>query len=157
MSAPSDSICVLHVDDEPDIAQLTARFLNHVDERINVEIARSTQNALQRLKEGSFDCILSDYDMPAQNGIEFLRSVRSRNPTLPFMLYTGVGSEEIASTAISAGVTEYLQKDQGRDHYQVLANRIKIAVSKYRAERKVDAIKRRYRRLIQETTDVINR
>jgi PAS domain S-box-containing protein len=71
--------------------------------------------------------------MPNQNGIEFLRSVREIYPDLPFILFTGKGSEEVASEAISAGVSDYLQKESGTDQYTVLANRIANLVSQYRA------------------------
>ncbi|MFB6281067.1 MAG: PAS domain S-box protein, partial [Haloferacaceae archaeon] len=54
------------------------------------------------------------------------------------------GSEEVASDAISAGVTDYLQKDTGTGQYTVLANRVRNAVERYRAEqarqRQQDAI-----------------
>uniref|UniRef100_UPI003EBA954A PAS domain S-box protein n=1 Tax=Halobaculum sp. EA56 TaxID=3421648 RepID=UPI003EBA954A len=84
---------------------------------------------------GDVDCVVSDYEMPGRNGIDFLERVREEYPELPFILYTGKGSEEVASDAISAGVTDYLQKGSGTDQYTVLANRIKNAVGRYRAER----------------------
>lgn len=66
--------------------------------------------------------------MPGQNGIEFLETDREEYPNLPFILYTGKGSEEVASDAISAGATDYLQKGSGTDQYQLLANRTPNAV-----------------------------
>jgi DNA-binding NtrC family response regulator len=53
--------------------------------------------------------------MPGVDGLEFLASVREEYPDLPFILFTGKGSEEIASEAISRGVTDYLQKETGTD------------------------------------------
>ncbi|TKX76585.1 PAS domain S-box protein, partial [Halorubrum sp. SD626R] len=52
---------------------------------------------------------------------------------LPFILYTGKGSEEIAAQAINAGVTGYLQKG-GPDQHRRLANRVKHAATEYRAQ-----------------------
>jgi len=80
------------------------------------------------LADADVDCIVSDFDMPDQNGIEFLETVREEYPDLPFILYTGKGSEEVASDAISTGVTDYLQKESGTDHHSLLANRIRQAV-----------------------------
>ena len=128
------NIRVLHVDDEPDFAELTADFLKREDDRFTVETAMSASGGLEHLSQEDFDCIISDYDMPGQNGIEFLKSVRKNAPDLPFVLFTGKGSEEIASEAISAGVTDYLQKESGTDQYTVLANRLRNAVQRYRAE-----------------------
>jgi PAS domain S-box-containing protein len=73
--------------------------------------------------------------MPRQNGLEFLEAVREEYPELPFILYTGKGSEEVASDAISAGATDYIQKESGTDHFSVLAKRIKTLVERTRAER----------------------
>jgi PAS domain S-box-containing protein len=129
-----DEITVLHVDDEPDLADLTATFLSREDDRIDVQIATRTDAGLEILAEHDVDCVVSDYDMPGRNGIEFLEQVREKYPDLPFILYTGKGSEEVASDAISAGVTDYLQKEGGTSHYTVLANRIRNAVEKYHAQ-----------------------
>lgn len=128
------NIRVLHVDDEPDFAELTADFLKREDDRFTVETAMSASGGLEHLSQEDFDCIISDYDMPGQNGIEFLKSVRKNAPDLPFVLFTGKGSEEIASEAISAGVTDYLQKSGGPDQFELLAKRVHDAVERYRSE-----------------------
>jgi len=75
--------------------------------------------------------------MPAQNGLEFLETIREEYPDLPFILYTSRGSEEVASEAISAGVTDYLQKEAGTGHYELLAKRITNAVDQYRAQKEL--------------------
>src|SRR6056297_2245878 len=130
----TSGICVLHVHDEPDFADIVADFLEREDDELTVEVATSASEGLDRLANGDFDCIISDYDMPGQNGIEFLETVRESAPDLPFVLFTGKGSEEVAGDAISAGVTDYLQKERGTDQYVVLANRVRNAVERYRAE-----------------------
>ncbi|MFB6299355.1 MAG: PAS domain S-box protein [Halobacteriales archaeon] len=139
-----DSVHILHVDDEPDLADMAATFLERTDERFVVETATSASEGLDRLTDTEFDCIISDYDMPGQNGIEFLEAVREDYPNLPFILYTGKGSEEVASEAISAGVTDYLQKEAGTEQYELLANRIRNYVERARAknerERHLEAI-----------------
>lgn len=134
MSGRDEHVRVLHVDDEPDFAELAATFLERADERFDVETATNASEGLERLSEAPVDCVVSDHDMPGKNGIEFLEAVRERYPELPFVLYTGKGSEEVASEAISAGVTEYLQKEGGTSQYTVLANRVRNAVEKYHAQ-----------------------
>lgn len=128
-------ILILHVDDDPDLTDLTADMLTEQAGQFSVETAMSASEGLDRLAEDDFDCIVSDYQMPGQNGIEFLETVREAYPDLPFILYTGEGSEAVASDAISAGVTDYLQKETGTGQYTVLANRIRNAVEKRRSER----------------------
>jgi len=132
---PTDEpIRILHVDDEPDFTDAVGTFLERQDHRFTVETSTHVPDALDRLAGDGFDCVVSDFEMPDRNGIEFLQNVRELNPNLPFILFTGKGSEEIASDAISAGVTDYLQKDSGKTQFTVLANRIQNAVEKYRAE-----------------------
>lgn len=131
MAVPVDTIRILHVDDERDFTDLTADFLEREDDRFTVETAASASEGLDRLEESAWDCVISDHDMPGMNGIKFLKELREDYPDLPVILYTGKGSEEVASDAISAGVTDYLQKDAGTSQYTVLANRIRNAVEKY--------------------------
>ena len=126
---------VLCVDDEPDVVELTSIYLEREDDRIEVETAESAEAGLDRLAEEQFDCVVSDYDMPGQTGIDFLEAVREAYAELPFILFTGKGSEEVASDAISAGVTDYLQKEAGTDQYAILANRIINAVEANRTRR----------------------
>ncbi|MFB6196813.1 MAG: response regulator, partial [Halobacteriaceae archaeon] len=71
-----DRIKVLHVDDEPGFADTVSEFLEREDDRITVETAREAEAGLDALDETEFDCIISDYEMPGQNGIEFLETVR---------------------------------------------------------------------------------
>ncbi|WP_227132267.1 PAS domain-containing response regulator [Halorubellus salinus] len=129
----ADGYHVLHVDDDPAIAELAAEFLQRENDRFHVEVVTDAADGCEYLDEHDVDGIISDYEMPNTNGIEFLQSVREHDPDLPFILYTGKGSEEVASAAISAGVTDYLQKETGTDQYALLANRLTNAIEHYRA------------------------
>ncbi|MFB6094911.1 MAG: PAS domain S-box protein [Halodesulfurarchaeum sp.] len=153
MSMESSPIRVLHVDDEQGFAELTADLLAREDDDIAVETVEQPSQALERLSEGDIDCIVSDYDMPDMDWLSFLRAVRQRDPDLPFILFTGKGSEEVASEAISAGVTDYLQKETGTDQYAVLANRIRNAVTRFRAEQSVETERDRFAALFENAPD----
>jgi len=151
MNESPDPIRVLHVDDDPEFADLTATFLERENAHFSVETATDARDGLERLTAAPFDCIVSDYDMPRQNGIEFLEAVRDEYPDLPFILYTGKGSEEVASDAISAGVTDYLQKEGGTGQYAVLANRIENAVDQHRAQAALEASQQRLSLFIDQS------
>lgn len=133
MHRTGESITILHVDDEPRFAEMAATFVEQENDRFTVETVQSASEGLDRLDDGAYDCVVSDYDMPEQNGIEFLETLRNSYPDIPFILFTGKGSEEVASEAISAGVTDYLQKG-GTETYQLLANRIERAVTESRLQ-----------------------
>ncbi|WP_058365299.1 response regulator [Haloparvum sedimenti] len=147
-------ITVLHVDDDDAFLDLTREFLGR-HERIRVETATDTDDALDRL-DGT-DCVVSDFDMPGRDGLAFLDAVRSRRPEMPFILFTGKGSEDIASEAISAGVTDYLRKGPGTERYEVLANRITNAVEQLRAREAVMENRRRLSRLVSNLPGVAYR
>jgi PAS domain S-box-containing protein len=145
----------LHVDDDPEFADLTATFLEREDDRFDVVTATSAGEGLERLGP-DVDCVVSDYEMPGRSGIEFLEAVRESHPDLPFILYTGKGSEAVAGEAIRGGATDYLQKDPGTDQYTVLANRIANAVEQYRARRRA-AAQERINTVVREVNEALVR
>jgi PAS domain S-box-containing protein len=153
----SDRVRVLHVDDDPAFADLTAERLERADERFVVETATSAAAGADLLARGSFDCVVSDYDMPGDDGIEFLETVRERDPDLPFVLFTGKGSEELASEAITAGVTDYLQKGSGSERYALLANRVANAVEASRSRQALSERTRRLETLVDTIPGVVYR
>ncbi|WP_276258410.1 PAS domain S-box protein [Haloglomus litoreum] len=144
-----DRIEVLHVEDDPAFATVARRFLERCDPSLEVTSETDPREALDRLEEESFDCVLCDYDMPGMNGIELLESLRESYPELPFILFTGKGSEEVASDAFSAGATDYFGKSSDASEYEVLAERIATVVEKYRTERQLERSEERYRRLVE--------
>lgn len=145
------AVRILHVDDEEAFVELSANFLTREDADFEVITETSVRDGLERLDAETFDCIVSDYQMPAITGLEFLDRVRERHPSLPFILFTGEGSERVASEALARGVTDYLQKQTGREQYELLANRIKNAVESYRTEREL----KRYKTLVETVGDAM--
>lgn len=106
------------------------KSIEQLRRRLGAEIRTvdSVERALEQLSQTTVDCIVSDHDLPDMNGVEFLEAVRTQSPTLPFILFTGEGSESVASQAISAGVTEYLIKEKHSEQYDRLGRLIEAAV-----------------------------
>jgi Response regulator containing CheY-like receiver, AAA-type ATPase, and DNA-binding domains len=137
MNAPATGgVSVLHVKDDPTFADRSGDMLGMVAEDITVTTAPDAGVALRGRDEEPTDCVVSDYDRPGRSGLELLESVRERCPDLPSTLFTGKGSEEIASRAIGAGISDYLQKASGKDCYEMLAKRVRDAVERYRSEKR---------------------
>jgi PAS domain S-box-containing protein len=147
------AIRVLLVDDDDAVAELTATYLQRSSDAIEAVVETCPNDALDRVTDDGVDCVVSDYEMPEMDGLAFLADVREVAPDIPFILFTGRGSEEIASEAISAGVTDYLQKETGTDQYAVLANRVENAVAQHRAEREAEKADEQIRRIFERITD----
>jgi PAS domain S-box-containing protein len=131
-----EGISVVYVDDYEELCELTAEGLEDASSRISVTTANDPAVVTGRLDE--FDCIVADYAMPDIDGLELLRQVRNRDERIPFILYTGKGSEDIASEAISLDVTDYLAKRGGPERFVRLAHRIENVVDANRAAEVVE-------------------
>ena len=151
----NNRVRVLHVDDEPGFADLVADMLKREDDRLEVDTATSADAGLERLRQDPPDCVVSDYEMPGTDGIDFLEAVRETHSDLPFVLFTGKGSEAVASDAISAGATDYLRKRSGSEQYELLANRILNAVEQDRARQTAERTRRRLREIADSSVDCL--
>ncbi|QCJ45645.1 PAS domain S-box protein [Haloprofundus sp. MHR1] len=124
---------VLLVDDDEEAVQTSAAFLRRELDSAETTALTDSTEVLEALRHEEFDCLVSDFDMPGTTGLELLHEIREAGIETPFVLFTGKGSEEVASQAITAGVDEYLQKG-GPEVYPVLANMVENLAEKHRAE-----------------------
>ncbi|MEN6611496.1 MAG: PAS domain S-box protein [Methanoregulaceae archaeon] len=141
------AITILYVDDEAGLLNLGKNFLSYMGSFI-VETAGSVGEAEAILRDKWIDAIVSDYQMPEKDGIEFLQEVRRDYQDLPFILFTGKGREEIAIQALNLGADFYLQK--GGDpvaQFTELTHKIRIAVDRYRAKRTLIEYEERFSRI----------
>ncbi|AZH25633.1 hybrid sensor histidine kinase/response regulator [Haloplanus aerogenes] len=125
---------VLVVDDDSTLAAPLADVFENRDSDVTVETAATAAAGFEWLDDDELDCIVSAHALPDRTGIEFLDAVRDTHPELPFVLVT---DEEVASEAISAGVTDYLRKDEAIRQPDVLATRIEDAVETHRSRREL--------------------
>jgi DNA-binding NarL/FixJ family response regulator len=139
MDSTVGDIRLLFVDDERHVVEMAATALERMGDGFVVHTETNGEAALAHLDAERVDCVVSDYRMPEMDGLELLEAVREAHSNIPFILSTGKGSEDVASEAISAGVTDYLQKGGGLDQYTVLANRVANAVAQHRAERRLES------------------
>ena len=147
----NDGVRILYVGTDSDDAGMLSTALERERDRFTVETVRTVAEAVARLADDAVDCLVSDYDLPEGNGIELLETVREEHPALPFIIYTSQGSEAVATEAISAGVTDYLQKEPGPEQHAVLAHRITNAVDHYRSQQALserNRVLRSYERMV---------
>lgn len=101
-------ISVLYVEDDDLLRFSIQKYLQY--RCFVVETASSGSEALIKLAESRYDAVLSDYEMPGMNGIELLKEVRKTYPSMPFILFTGKGAEDVAIEAFECGADYYIQK-----------------------------------------------
>jgi PAS domain S-box-containing protein len=127
-------ITVLFVDDEPALLDVSRIFLEKSGE-LKVDTCDSATEALELLKDRSYDAIVSDYEMPCINGIEFLKRLRTIGDPTPFIIFTGKGREHVVIEALNSGADFYLQKGgDPRSQFTELIHKIKQAVQRRKAE-----------------------
>ncbi|WGI18009.1 PAS domain S-box protein [Methanonatronarchaeum sp. AMET-Sl] len=143
------------VDDEPGFLDLAEIYLEREDEGLEVETTSSIEEALELIKKDCFDCVVSDYQMPSMDGIEFLDTLRNEfGMGIPFILFTGKGREEVAMEALNLGADRYLQKGGGPEsQFKVLAQAIKQEIGNYRKSKELLKSEERYRRLFETAKD----
>lgn len=103
-------IHVLHVDDDPSLLEISKLILLDLDSRFEIDCACCVDEAFKKLAAGHYDVVISDFEMPKKNGLEFLSQLREENNELPFILFTGKGREEVALKALNLGADAYLNK-----------------------------------------------
>jgi CheY-like chemotaxis protein len=122
------TVNVLLVDNDPSDLEMTELMLKQRTETLAITTATSADGGIEALREDSIDCVVSDYSMPGTDGIEFLEQVRERFPDLPFIIFTGKGSQRVAKQALLSDVTDYVEKGYDTRQYDVLLTRIEKAL-----------------------------
>jgi PAS domain S-box-containing protein len=144
----SSMISVLLVDDDPVHLDLGKLFLERSG-WFHVETANSAIEALAMIGRTTFDAIVADYQMSRMDGIELLKRVRATNPTVPFIIFTGKGREEVAIEAFDHGADFYLQKGGAvKPQFVELEHKIRQAVQKKRTEMALVESEERYRTIL---------
>ena len=81
-----------------------------LDSSFEVDNACCVDEALKKLSTEYYDVVVSDYEMPQKNGLQFLKELREQNTKIPFILFTGKGREEVAVMALNLGAEGYFNK-----------------------------------------------
>ena len=138
-----DQIKVLLVDDEPEFLEQAEIFLKKEDNRFVITSANTVEKALNIIENEKIDAVVSDYRMPDNDGIEFLKIIRKEKESdIPFILFTGKGWEEVAMNALNLGANKYIWKseepslyereEEPESQYSLLADEIINEVKKFK-------------------------
>ncbi|PIE02432.1 MAG: hypothetical protein CSA81_07140 [Acidobacteria bacterium] len=114
-SLPNEGVVVtkkrrlLIVDDDLAILDVMWAIAYQI-EGIIPEKTNQPLNALELLKTGDYQFLLTDLDMPDLDGLELLHKAKEINPDMAVTVVTGFGDLETAIRAINAGAYEYVHK-----------------------------------------------
>jgi len=99
---------VLVVDDEPSMRQMLSFALRR--EGYDVSTADDGRTALEALRDGRFDLVVTDVRMPEVSGVDLLREAKQIDPTVIIIMMTAYGSKETVLEALRLGATDYVEK-----------------------------------------------
>jgi CheY-like chemotaxis protein len=121
---------VLAVDDDPDLLSLTKRVLEQAH-GLHVDTASNALDACRVLRDRPVDCVVSDYRMPAVDGLDLLEVLREEDDTtlLPFVMFTNKGSEKLAARVRAVEAADYVEKDRGLEQYDALAAAVRRVIA----------------------------
>jgi two-component system chemotaxis response regulator CheY len=110
---------ILIVDDHLTTQMILKRLFGKLGYK-NIVLAEDGEAALYELKKNRFDLIMSDWNMPNLNGLEFLEKVRAHKPhkDVPFIMLTSEGTKEKVLEALKAGVGHYMVKPVGFENLE---------------------------------------
>lgn len=103
-------IRLLYADDNAQDADLTRSWFAEYAPEFEIEVAATGQQCLERLREAAFDLLLLDYRLPDMLGLEVLRALNEAGSSMPVVMITGEGDEELVLKALRLGAASYSAK-----------------------------------------------
>ena len=121
----TEGVRVLVVDDEPGVVAVASSYFEHRSDRFEVVTETSARAALSRLEADgdAFDCVVSDFEMPEMDGLQFKDAVHEVQSDIPFILFTTRGRELFEGTQPDEEVN-YLQKGGLNGGFDELVDRV---------------------------------
>ncbi|MBN2788704.1 MAG: response regulator, partial [Candidatus Delongbacteria bacterium] len=99
---------ILVIDDEQELREFVSMSLE-LNDYDTVE-AENGKDALAKIEQNDFDCIVSDVEMPHMTGPEFLKAFREKNTIIPVIMLTGVKNLNTVIEVMKLGAQDYLVK-----------------------------------------------
>ncbi len=118
---------VLVVDDSGTIRRIVSTFLKDKGCKDIIQ-ASDGLKAISKMEEKKPDLIISDWNMPNLNGLEFLKIVRGTEEykDIPFLMLTAEAQKQNVMEAVAAGVSNYVIKPFSNEE---LSKKVKMVLS----------------------------
>ena len=137
----------LLVDDEEAICALLSHRLAR--EGYQCRTCQSASEALELMKQGEFDVVISDLRMPGMSGMELLRKVRAQYPRVTFVVATGEGDVRVGIEAMKEGAADYLLKPFQMEAVVVSVAR---ALENQRLSREIEEYRKNLEKMVEQRT-----
>ncbi|MBI4872561.1 MAG: sigma-54-dependent Fis family transcriptional regulator [Candidatus Riflebacteria bacterium] len=128
---------ILVIDDEPGALKVTSTVLRH--DGYEVDVCLNAIEALGRLSDVQYDCVLVDFRMPQMDGLEFISTARERGFKSPIIMVTAFGSVKMAVESMKRGAYNYLTKPVNFDELRVL---VRQAVEKTHSDQDLERLRK---------------
>jgi DNA-binding NtrC family response regulator len=99
---------VLIVDDEPIVGERLKASLERAG--FSVDAFFSSQDALKRMQQESYDILVTDLKMKGPDGLDLLRAAKQKQPNINAIVITGFATRQVAEEARSAGAVHFIAK-----------------------------------------------
>jgi CheY-like chemotaxis protein len=119
----TEGVRVLVVDDEPGVVAVASSYFEHRSDRFEVVTETSARAALDRLEADGdeFDCVVSDFEMPEMDGLQFKEAVHEVQSDIPFIIFT---TRELFEGTQTDEEVSYLQKGGLNGGFDELVDRV---------------------------------
>lgn len=149
---------ILIIEDELSLAQLEKRVLENFGYSVN--IATTGAEGLEKLNRDDYELILLDFYLPDMTGKDILELLGQKIESIPVIMVTGQGDEQLAVEMMKMGLQDYLSKTDGRNFIHLLPKTVEGALQRFSLknekvilERKLREGEERFRRTFQSIPD----
>ena len=104
------TLCLLHIEDSPDDAELILYALEAGGFAVEAHRIESESGMVDALRQGGWNLIISDYKLPQFSAMRALEILSDRRQEIPFIVTSDLVGEEVAVSLIKAGATDFVMK-----------------------------------------------
>jgi len=111
----SDALSLLIVEDEFVDIEMTRKKLSRCAPRATLDVAKTTAQAIEKMRSNRYHCVLLDLNLPDSVGPSSINDIRKMDKSTPIIVLTGFASPITVEEAIKAGAQKVLSKSDLND------------------------------------------
>lgn len=143
----AEALRILIVDDDDVDRVAVRRSLKRAGFDVEAAEAASAAAAAEQLRQGRFDCVFLDYNLPDGTGLELLQRIGAITERTPVIILTGQGDEQLAVELMKAGAADYIPKSALSP--DLLRQNLPAVIRAFRAERELRETEERLRLAVE--------